>query len=193
MVRLFVGIEVSDEIRDTVARVQEFLAPALSRQGVRLVKPEKAHLTLVFLGNVDEESIGEVSACLDRAVAGGDGLTIELTTLGVFPTDRRPGVVWFGLNSGQSLLELQGRLAEGLEAFVEKPESRPYSPHLTLARISPASQKIGLALKGSLSRTAAEICGDRVVSNWKPSGIVLFQTMPDGSYEALHHSPLGGA
>ena len=190
--RLFVGIEVSKDVRLTVSQIQAALSPALNRQGVRLVKPEKVHLTLLFLGNVDETKVSEILPLLDHAAKVGD-FSIQLRELGVFPTERRPGVVWIGVDGGQQLLELQTVVTAALEPYTEKNDSRGYSPHLTLARISPASQKIGLALKPSVNRTARDICGEPVASEWKVSGIVLFQTMPDGSYLQLHRSPLGSA
>src|SRR5205809_4097642 len=98
--RLFVAIDLGDEVRAAIAAEQRRVGEALggARSTLRWVRPEHIHLTLVFLGEVDEGSSGAIvdamSEPLDHAA-----FALVLGGLGVFPPQGAPRVLWLGVES----------------------------------------------------------------------------------------------
>jgi len=134
-VRTFIAIELSPEARRFVGECQD----RLRRAGgdVRWVRPDRIHLTLVFLGGVPAEALADLEATVREAVRGSAPFTVRLAGAGQFPP--RPGgprVVWVGVAEPTGALgRLQASIAEATAAFAEKVEDRAYAPHLTVGRV----------------------------------------------------------
>lgn len=119
----------------TLARLQNRLKTG-SQAPVKWVDPESVHLTLKFLGNIDTGLTGRITAALEEACRGIRPFSLEISRLGVFPNARRVRVVWVGLTGEtEKLGQLQKRLDDGLAPLGFKAELRPFTPHLTLARV----------------------------------------------------------
>jgi len=134
-VRSFIAIELPDEIKLGLIRLQAQLK--LGRQpSVKWVDPHSIHLTLKFLGNVPADRIDSITAAMGKAVQGISPFHLEVKDLGVFPNLRRVQVVWVGIG-GQvdRVCQLQQQIESGLVPLGFAPESRPFTPHLTLARV----------------------------------------------------------
>lgn len=130
MRRLFVAVDVPDEVRRRLARLVR-TAP----EGVRGVTPEQLHLTLHFLGDVAEESASRLAGAM-RAVQPA-AFTIDVGGVGCFPSLRRPSVLWAGVQPSPPLTALHGAIGDVIEACGTPRESRPFTPHITLARLTP--------------------------------------------------------
>lgn len=105
-------------------------------RGVRPVRPAQLHLTLHFLGDVEDDSRLEVREQL--AAVRHEPFTITIKGTGVFPPRGRPSVLWAGVVESQPLAELHAAVAAAIESCGLPVEHRPYVPHVTLARLSPA-------------------------------------------------------
>src|SRR5207247_1313213 len=119
-----------------VGEEQNRIASTLGGSAGKLkwVRPDHAHLTLVFLGDVEEMRVPAVIETASRHVEGSP-IEIMLDTIGVFPRRGAPRVLWIGLGEGASRLsELQHELAQRITALGIPLEDRPFHPHLTLAR-----------------------------------------------------------
>lgn len=125
--RLFVAIDLPDDIRQSVADICRGLP------GVRWLPPEQLHLTLRFIGEADDA----VNAALRRGLAkiALPPFTLALNGADCFPSPRRPRVLWVGLNGGEPLTQLQQEVEAAAVAAGLPPEERPFSPHITLARL----------------------------------------------------------
>ncbi|QDT50351.1 2'-5'-RNA ligase [Symmachiella dynata] len=104
-------------------------------RSVRPVVPENWHVTLKFLGDTQESMIAPLTAILEEAAAGREPFLVDLHGLGVFPHLRRPNVVWVGLRTDAGLGELVETFNERLAPLGFPRETRPFAPHLTVARI----------------------------------------------------------
>ena len=134
-IRSFIAIELSPEIRQSLARLQEKLKAA-GNPPVRWVDPANIHLTLKFLGDIDSGITGRITAALEAAARDTHPCSIEVSGLGVFPNPRRVQVVWVGLTGEmEKLNRLQKSIEDGLMPLGFPPEGRAFSPHLTLARV----------------------------------------------------------
>jgi RNA 2',3'-cyclic 3'-phosphodiesterase len=175
--RLFVAIELSGPAKDTILEARAKLVEFASRQGVRFVKPEKLHLTLAFLGNVDERELGGLKAALD-GFRGSGGIALQSSGLGGFPDLRRPKVVWIGMEGDvPKLSKLSEQVQEATRPFAPEQDEKPFSPHITLARVSPGSREVGRLVQHLEIERGAEM---------PVNELGLYHSRPDGSYEKLH-------
>jgi len=134
-IRSFIAIELPREVKLALARLQNRLKSG-SRAPIKWVDPDIIHLTLKFLGNISPDIIGRITAALEEACHGVIPLHLEITEPGVFPNTRRVQVVWVGLTGEvERLGQLQKCIDSRLEPLGFKAETRPFAPHLTLARV----------------------------------------------------------
>ena len=131
--RLFMAIELTDEARSRFALLQDELRKKLPPGALRWVRPENLHLTLHFIGEVSSASIPSLHEALQAAAGGQDSFELRARGTGCFPDHRRPRVIWAGFEPSAEARELQKNLARQLVSRSFEVETRPYTPHLTLA------------------------------------------------------------
>ena len=134
-VRSFIAIELPDELKLGLTQLEAQLK--MSRQPwVKWVDPYSIHLTLKFLGSIAVDRISEITRAMEEATQGIFPFHLEVKDLGVFPNLRRVQVAWVGI-SGEvdKLSQLQQYLESNLARLGFASESRPFTPHLTLARL----------------------------------------------------------
>ncbi len=135
-IRSFIAIELPGELKQKLGELENKLKSG-GQQGVKWVNPNSMHLTLKFLGNINVDKTGEITAAIKESTAGVSPFNLKVEALGAFPNLRRVQVVWVGL-SGE--IDTLGRLQQQLERNLEKlgfsPESRAFTPHLTLGRVN---------------------------------------------------------
>ena len=146
-IRAFIAVELPDRIKLSLSTIQAELKANKAR--AQWVAPNSIHLTLKFLGDISVASIPDVTRVMEEAAFGIAGFRLAVRGLGVFPDVRRMRVVWAGVTGDTDVLaRLQKGLDLELAALGFAPESRPFTAHLTLARLrddaSPADrQNIG--------------------------------------------------
>ncbi|ADB59132.1 2'-5' RNA ligase [Haloterrigena turkmenica DSM 5511] len=139
--RLFVSVDLPDDLAAPVADLQDEFADA---GGLNFTDPEQAHLTLKFLGDVDEDRVPALERELEAAVADADvdHFTVRYGGLGVFPSLDYISVVWLGTETGgEELTRLHEAIEERTTAMGFEPESHDFTPHVTLARMEHAGSK----------------------------------------------------
>jgi 2'-5' RNA ligase len=133
-IRSFIAIELPPEVIQALTGLQEKLK-AGGRQ-VKWVEPGNIHLTLQFLGNIDTVITGKITTAIEHAVSGVHPFPIEVGGLGVFPNIQRVQIIWVGLTGEiEKLAYLQQSIGENLQPLGFTPETRPFTPHLTLGRV----------------------------------------------------------
>lgn len=132
--RLFIAIEIPDDIKNEMADVQR----RLKGSGVEAswTRAGGIHLTLKFLGEVPEVKIPEIIRTLSDTLRGTAGFQLEVARVGTFPNPRNARVVWIGVSGevGQ-LTKLQVAVEGSIVGLGFEREDRPFTPHLTLGRI----------------------------------------------------------
>ena len=131
MIRAFIAIEIDPQLVRRISAVVADLRPRIA--GIRWVSQNNFHLTLKFLGNIEENKIEPIAAALELALRPFPRFTINAKGLGVFPDGRRPRVLWIGLE-GKKLLELASKIETVLDPLGFSPEKREFQPHLTVGR-----------------------------------------------------------
>ena len=138
--RSFVAIELPDAIRKSIAalctRVSDAARAAESSTRVSWVDPERMHLTLRFLGEVDEEGLNRIAAILADGLKTAVPFTLKAARTGVFPNTRKPSVMWVGIGPLAGGLQMVHDTAEdAARAIGLAPDNKTFHPHVTLARI----------------------------------------------------------
>ena len=131
--RLFVAINLPDEVRRGIRNATEPLHQAALP--VHWVEPAGIHLTLKFLGEVDESRRDELGAGVVAATRGARPFLMPISGFGAFPSVERPRVIWVGCEGVPPLELLQHRMEQEMERLGFPIEGRPFRPHLTLGRV----------------------------------------------------------
>ena len=139
--RLFVAIDLPDDLAADVAAAQDRFG---DRTGLRFTDPEQAHVTLAFLGEVDDGRVGAVEDALATAVAdaGVDPFEATVGGFGVFPSLDYISVVWAGVRRGTGeMTRLHAAVEDRLAPLGFEPDDHTFTPHVTLARMDDARGK----------------------------------------------------
>ena len=144
MIRVFLAIELSSDVRKKLSELQQQLRKTLPP--INWVRPESIHLTLKFLGYVEPSIISQLLSVLKPIGKKQHVFSIDVHGLGVFPQVKHPRIFWIGLTGNtQALQELVLEIEAALEPLGFPPEEKAYHPHLTLARIKRENATVGSA------------------------------------------------
>jgi 2'-5' RNA ligase len=133
--RTFIAVPLSEAIRDELAALRRELERGLA--DMKWTETQNLHITLVFLGEVDDRELPEVCRLTQAAVDAVElrAFPLRVAGLGCFPHPRRPRVLWAGVDEGAEELKLlHAALADQLAALGFRQEDRPFEPHVTLGR-----------------------------------------------------------
>ena len=191
MIRAFLAVELSQELRAELAVVQQELKhriePEMKRDTrISWAQPASIHLTLKFLGDMDEQVIDPLRTALEQAFGSQIAVSLPLERLGAFPRPQSPRVLWIGPSEhwekgaeARRIAEIHGAIEQACEGLRFLRETKPFSPHLTLARIRVGERQVGVALAkgGVLDRqlSLGSLAVESVVlmkSELKPTGSV---------------------
>jgi RNA 2',3'-cyclic 3'-phosphodiesterase len=183
-VRAFIAIDLDLEIKaalDTLVRGLKAF-----RADVRWVGVGGMHLTLKFLGAIDESQALRIRGIMDEVGHRHAPLPLRLEGTGAFPGERAPRVLWVGVAAEPGLLALQEDLDAALEAEGFEREKRAFTPHLTLGRVKGPDR---------LPRAMAELDKHRgdVFGAMTARKLALFETLlhPEGAeYKIVHEAGL---
>lgn len=154
--RTFIAIDLNSEVRNRLKSVQELLEK--SGGDIRWVKPERAHLTLKFLGDTTPDQVEEIRGTLTSIASATDDFEVVFGSVGVFGPKKRPRILWVGVQKGlEQLRGLQKAIDRNLKKIGFVPETKEYSPHLTLGRFK--SNKNAGALSEFMEKHPQKDCG----------------------------------
>ena len=191
-IRAFIALAISATAKSALADVIQRLA-VQAAAGVRWVNPAGMHLTLKFLGNVEPGLVDGIIEGMARPAAEASPFSIHLSGLGMFPNERRPRVLWAGVQGGlHPLQRLREQIEETVSPLGFPREQRPFSPHLTLGRVrEPVSSGLVQRISAAVASTSLE-----PTEPWLVDSVHLMRSIltPGGAkYSALASVPLGSA
>ena len=199
MLRAFIAIKLSDELKRQISELQaELRQRAPDLRGVSWVQPEGIHLTLRFLGDIEESQIKSLQEVLQAAACSVGPFSLVARGLGAFPTAERVRVLWIGLSgtSGEqagadtgteALHTLQAATEAGVVKVGFPREERAFTPHLTLARVREAGAAGPLAALVLAER-------ERLIGKFTAGSLALIKSelRPKGAiYTSLVEVPFG--
>lgn len=151
--RTFIAIELDPEIKRSLSELVGRLKKA-GPEGTSWVRESGMHLTLKFLGEIDDAQAASVCRVMDEAVLLGRRFPLQLRGTGTFPNARFPRVLWVGTAPSAELDALAARLEDGLAALGFECETRSFHPHLTLGRVRSASKVRDVVTELDLQKNA---------------------------------------
>ncbi len=192
LVRTFVALELPDEVKAYLGGLQETLLATAQRQrldvgrSLKWVDPESIHLTLKFLGGVDVELLASLERAVESAALGVAAPRLRLVSLGAFPSPRQPRVLWAGLGGDLATVgTLQQRVEAELGKLGFQPEKRPFTPHLTLARLREQAGPDERRAVAALTAAAPGVVELAFIT--ERLSLMKSELQPSGArYEALH-------
>ncbi len=136
MIRAFIAINIPDDSRAALSEGQSRLKRAHTGGKVSWTKIENVHLTLRFLGYVEEPAIDKIRAALESVATQCGTFDLPVRGAGGFPDELRPRVLWVGCDDGAGKLKaLVQAVQAALQPLGFEPERRDFSAHLTLGRV----------------------------------------------------------
>lgn len=203
MIRAFLAVNLSEPLRTNLTKIHSELKLRLGREfskniRVSWVQPSSLHLTVKFLGDIDEQLVAPMQKAMEDVLTGYQALEIPLDRLGVFPRLQQPRVLWVGplelWEKGQDAAQLawlHRAIDDCCSSLNLAPDTRPLSPHLTLARIKEGERDFGqiMARSGLLDKPVS-------VGSMRVDTIDLMKSelRPTGSvYTKLWEARIGGS
>lgn len=189
--RLFIAIALPQPVKDEAECVQKELRRSVPDGSVRWTTPEQFHLTLRFLGQVEEDKVAALQDAFRRACENFAPLELRAQGIGFFPNPRSPRVIWVGIEeiTGR-LAALQGAIQEQTQGFTAEAAEKKFTGHITLGRVK--------GLRHSEAQCLAQ-CGarlaDKVLGEWTAAEVLLYQSelSPKGArHSVLCAAPLSG-
>jgi RNA 2',3'-cyclic 3'-phosphodiesterase len=189
--RLFVGIELPDDVKRAAGAAATDLRARLESKAPRVVlrwvDPANLHVTLWFLGEVADARASDVAAALNEPFPV-NAFELGFAAAGMFPYSAAPRALWLGIRSGAGeLAELYAHTGSRLARLGFLPEKRPYSAHLTIARFKSVRRNDVPVVRRVVADASVAIPGTSV------SAVTLFRShlSPKGSrYESVLRVPL---
>ena len=185
--RVFCAIELPRDLRKRLTTHIKHLRDAVPQAHASWSQPDNIHLTLKFIGEIPQTRVENLLQAASRAVEDAAPFKIVIERTGVFPPHGPPRVLWIGINdSSGKLTELQGRLEDECAKEGFPKETRPFHPHLTIARLrKPQGAR-------TLAATHKELDFEPIEVNVNELLVMRSELSSEGSkYTVLSSHPLG--
>ena len=127
--RIFIGISLPDNVKKRIGqRVQKW-----QELPIKWSLPENFHLTLSFLGFVNDESLAEICMSIREAAENFESFEVDFEGIGLGPNPEDPKIIWLYGGANEELRKLQAEIEKSMDIFVS--EKKEYKPHVTLGKI----------------------------------------------------------
>ncbi len=173
-IRAFLAVDVHENLTKKIIKVQnEFNELDVK---IKFVEPENMHLTLKFFGDINKFKIDQINQIVARELRNADKFTLNLKSIGAFPSINKPKVLWIGTDKNRSFTNIQRLCDNGFQKIGFSKEKK-YNPHLTFGRVknSKNNEQLINKLKQLNNITIGEMLVDEVTlksSELTPSGPV---------------------
>ncbi len=170
MKRLFIAVPIGEKTRTEI--VKGVLADESARRmPVRWTAYQNLHLTLQFLGDVEEKRIPLLKQILNRVPQHAADEQLLFTNIGAFPGMNAPRIIWLGIEKNQTLLNIQKKISDDLARNDFSFDKKPFKAHLTLGRV-----KEGCAVSADQMEKMREIVESAPVSSSSLERVTLFES-----------------
>ena len=141
--RAFIAVEISDEVRKNITKIEKAMEEELPSDKIKIVDPQLIHITLKFLGEIDESKVEGIKEALSSIKFSP--ITLKCKGVGVFPNEKFIRVIWVGIEEDNELHRLKkiaDEVEEKMGALGFGKSDYPFSPHITIGR---AKAKVEIA------------------------------------------------
>jgi 2'-5' RNA ligase len=188
MIRAFIAIDIPDDVRAAVKEAQARLKQAPIGVKLSWTKVDNLHLTLQFLGSIEETLIDRIKSGLQSVAEEHQAFDVSVHGAGGFPNEDRPRVIWVGCDDADGRLQALARSVQAaMQPLGFEPEHHEFSAHLTLGRVKIPRPDVALT-------TALDSLKSETFGTLRVEAIHLFESQlhPEGSiYSKLSTHALG--
>ncbi len=170
--RCFIALEIPEEIQKSLVKVIN-MAQLIPANGFRPVRSGMVHVTLKFLGDTTQSTIPEIEQILFQIADSQTAFQLQIKGLGAFASWDHPRTVWVGLAYPPELRDLTAQINKRVEPLGFPIDNRPFSPHLTLARVQEGADFARVKQSIEVLRQNSNL----VFGNITVTRLVLFQSM----------------
>lgn len=182
--RLFLAVDLPGSFKTALTDlIRQLRGTHANVPGIRWSRPENLHVTTKFIGEWPEERLPEMKQAFTHLQHSG-AFPVRLEGLGWFPNPHQPRIFWIGVNAGDPLANLARATDEASAQLGVAKETRPYRPHLTLARLESPSKEALSVLRQAVASLPASDFGEFTARDFH-----LYQSRTGGSgslYIKLH-------
>jgi len=179
--RIFIAVDLPDQVRERIAEI----AANFDRSGVKLVKPELVHVTMKFLGEVEERVVKEICTALSGVAS--QPFKAQIGGVGAFPKPSYIRVIWLGASGSFDLLHSEVDRILGSFGFAPDDD---FVAHATIARVKRVSRETRIELGVEVSKLAETMLGEFTVDSLSVKSSTL---TPEGPiYKTVCEIPLKG-
>lgn len=168
MKRTFVALDIpsSNEIKECLKTMSD----RLDNEKIKWADPNNLHLTLKFLGDTKESLIPDISDKLQKISDNLSGFTVKIAGAGVFKNLRDPRIIWLGIQENNTLFRLKNVIEKDLDSLGFQPETRNFSPHLTIGRVKFLRDRTGLT-------ELLEVFGNKIILQFEVPEIIFYESI----------------
>ncbi|ASJ06358.1 RNA 2',3'-cyclic phosphodiesterase [Thermococcus pacificus] len=141
--RAFIAVEVSDEVRDNLLKAQERIGSKAAK--IKFVERENFHVTLKFLGEIDEATAEEVKKSLEEIAKKHKKHRVRVRGIGVFPNPNYVRVIWAGIENDEGIKAIAADVEREMRRLGFKKE-KDFVAHITIGRVKFVKDKLELAM-----------------------------------------------
>lgn len=134
VIRAFFAVEIGEKCQSKIDEIQSDLKKEIG-QNYKWVRKDQLHLTMKFISKLSRKDISEIINDLEVEFKDIESFDFEISGFGAFLNLEKPRVLWLGINHPGELAKINESLQEVCEKYGYEKENRPFSPHLTIARI----------------------------------------------------------
>ena len=180
LIRAFIALPLPAIVQKEIGEIQKHLKD--SGADVKWDTPEKFHITLKFLGDIDEDAIDLLAAGVTNSIGDIAPIDLAFQTIGAFPTANRPRVIWIGGEENEHVLKIQRQVERVCESFGFAKDERSFHSHVTLGRVKSdrAAERLTAKLNSITFKPLIARCTEVhfVRSVLKPAGSVYTLLKP---------------
>jgi RNA 2',3'-cyclic 3'-phosphodiesterase len=184
-VRTFIAVDLPPQMLERIEGITTFFKKETPPKALKWVDTENLHLTIKFIGEINEDKVAHVKQILSNTLASQNAFDIEISGLGMYPNKNNPRVIWLGIAGRKPLIQIFNSLDQALTTLDIRPEGRDFAPHLTIARVRRNTDKATvIAIGKTLSQFKVEPLGAVTIDQ-----VHLYQSVlePSGPiYTTLH-------
>lgn len=187
--RTFIAVDLPANMLVRIEEITSFFKQKTPPKALKWVETENLHLTIKFIGEINENKVEPVKQILCDALQDQKTFDIEISGLGMYPNINNPRVIWLGITGGKPLVQIFRKLDLALTGLDIPTEGRSYTPHLTIARVRRNTDKTTETLIGkTLSQFKVDSLGTITIDQVHLYRSVLTPSGP--TYSTLHSVPL---
>jgi len=131
--RCFIAIDIGEEVRDAISRL--IIDLKKFNGDIRWVPIKNVHITLRFLGDIKKEMIEDIKKAIKNTIKEEKKFILNIRGTGVFPEQKKPRVLWVGIDNSQKLLSIYQKIQKEIEILGFQKEKRNFNPHITIGRV----------------------------------------------------------